>query len=117
MARLFNEAGVIVVTAFISPYRSDRDNARAIIGADRFIEGYVSTPLEVCEARDPKQLYRKARAGEIPQFTGVSDPYEPPENPAIILDTSSLSVEQSVKLLTNQLRLCGCFDAAKGGGA
>lgn len=116
VARLFNNAGVIVITAFISPYRIDRDNARAIIGKECFIEGYVSTSLEVCEARDPKQLYRKARAGEIAQFTGVSDPYESPEDPAIVLDTATLSVDQSVQLLSDQLRLRGCLAAPKAKG-
>ncbi len=91
VARLFNEAGLLVITAFISPYREDRAQARAIIGPERFFEIYVDTPLAVCEARDPKGLYRKARAGEIQQFTGVSAPYEPPEEPALILDTTALS--------------------------
>jgi len=91
VARLFNEAGVLVITAFISPYREDRAQARTIVGAERFFEIYVDTPLAVCETRDPKGLYRKARAGEIQQFTGISAPYEPPEGPALILDTTALS--------------------------
>jgi len=91
VARLFNEAGVIVITAFISPYREDRAQARAIIGPERFFEVFIDAPLAVCETRDPKGLYRKARAGEIQQFTGVSAPYEAPEEPALILDTTVLS--------------------------
>ena len=90
VARLFNDAGVIVITAFISPYHEDRAQAQAIIGAERFFEVYVETALAVCEARDPKGLYRKARAGEIAQFTGISAPYEPPESPALRLDTAAL---------------------------
>lgn len=93
VARLFNDAGLFVVTAFISPYREDRDLARAIIGPERFLETYLSTPIGECERRDPKGLYRKARAGLLPDFTGVSAPYEPPPAPAISLDTTSLGVE------------------------
>lgn len=109
VARLFNEAGVIAVSAFISPYRDDRDGARAIVGADRFLEVHVSTPIEVCEARDPKRLYRRARAGKIPQFTGVSDPYEAPVHPEVRLDTSSQAVEESVRILVDALRQRGCL--------
>ncbi|MBN2452580.1 MAG: sulfate adenylyltransferase subunit CysN [Lentisphaeria bacterium] len=90
VARLFNDAGLIVITAFISPYREDRAAAREIVGPERFYEIFVDTPLEVCERRDPKGLYAKARAGEIRDFTGVSAPYEPPESPALILDTTAL---------------------------
>jgi adenylyl-sulfate kinase len=75
VARLFNDAGTIVLVPIISPFREDRDRARAIIGADRFVEVYLSTPLAVCEARDAKGLYKKARAGEIAEFTGISSPY------------------------------------------
>ncbi|OGV71950.1 MAG: bifunctional sulfate adenylyltransferase subunit 1/adenylylsulfate kinase [Lentisphaerae bacterium RIFOXYB12_FULL_65_16] len=91
VARLFNEAGVIVITAFISPYRQDRARARDIVGAGRFFEVFVDAPLEVCETRDPKGLYRKARAGQIPEFTGISAPYEAPEEPSLIVDTTALS--------------------------
>jgi len=87
IARLFNEAGVIVITAFISPYRSDREQARAIIGNGRFIEVFLDAPIEVCEKRDPKGLYEKARRGEIPEFTGVNAPYEAPESPTIQIKT------------------------------
>ncbi len=112
VAHLFNEAGLLAISAFISPYRADRDGAREIIGSDRFIEVHVSTPLEVCEARDPKNLYKRARAGEIPQFTGISDPYEAPFEPEVDLDTSVRSVAESVQLLVNELKQRGCLQAA-----
>lgn len=88
VAHLMNDAGLIVVTAFISPYRKDRQLAREIIGSDRFFEIFVSTPLATCEARDPKGMYKRARAGEIQGFTGVGAPYEPPDSPAMTVDTS-----------------------------
>lgn len=103
VAQLFNDAGLITITAFISPYREDRQMAREIVGADNFLEVHVSTPLEVCEQRDPKNLYKKARAGEIPQFTGISAPYEAPEDPAVDLDTSQLAVDESVDVLVKVL--------------
>ncbi|MBF0122410.1 MAG: adenylyl-sulfate kinase [Candidatus Omnitrophica bacterium] len=93
VARLFNEAGIIIVVSFISPYREDREQARKIIGIDRFLEVHVDAPLSVCEQRDPKGLYKKARAGLIAEFTGVSSPYEPPEKPACFLKTGEESVE------------------------
>ena len=96
VARLMNEAGVVAITAFISPYRADRAMAREIVGAERFIEVHVAAPLEVCERRDPKGLYAKARRGEIPDFTGVSAPYETPESPEMVLETAQASVEQCV---------------------
>jgi len=95
VAALMNEAGVIVITAFISPYRQDRRDAREVIGDERFVEAFVNTPLEVCEARDPKGLYKKARAGEIRQFTGISDAYEAPANPEIELLTAHLEPEEA----------------------
>jgi adenylyl-sulfate kinase len=88
VARLMNDAGLIVVTAFISPYREDRQLAGEIIGSDRFFEIFVSTPIATCEARDPKGMYKRARAGEIQGFTGVGAPYEPPASPAMTVDTS-----------------------------
>ncbi len=117
VARLFNDAGLIVVTAFISPYRADRDQARRIIGAERFIEVHVSTPLEVCEERDPKQLYKKARTGEIAQFTGVSDPYEAPLHPEIVIDTSALDVATCVQQLLSELDRRGFLSVDPEGGA
>ncbi|MDM4016440.1 adenylyl-sulfate kinase [Roseiconus lacunae] len=89
VAALMAGAGLITLTAFVSPYRKDRDRVRAIVnetGGDDFIEVFVDTPLEICESRDPKGLYKKARAGEIKNFTGISDPYESPESPEIRLD-------------------------------
>src|SRR4029453_4891665 len=97
VARLFNDAGMIVLVPVISPFREDRERARGTIGASRFFEIFLSTPLDICEARDAKGLYEKARAGEIEEFTGISSPYEPPENPALTLDTSRRSVEECVQ--------------------
>lgn len=98
VAALFARAGILVITAFISPYRSDRDRARAV-APDLFHEVYVNAGLEVCEERDPKGLYKKARKGEIPEFTGISAPYEAPEAPEVEVDTGSLSLAQSVEQL------------------
>lgn len=95
VAKLFTEAGIINLTAFISPYRDDRDLNRKIQGTGDFIEVFVDAPLAVCEERDPKGLYKKARAGIIPEFTGVSAPYEAPENAEIVFNTGDESVEQS----------------------
>jgi bifunctional enzyme CysN/CysC len=99
VARLMNDAGLIAISAFISPYRADRQMARDIIGAGRFLEVYVSAPLEVCEGRDPKGLYRRARSGEIADFTGVSAPYEPPEKPDLVLASGEQSIEACVAQL------------------
>ena len=87
VCKLFTDAGTLTLAAFVSPYRADRDRVRAMLGADDFIEVYVAAELSVCEARDPKGLYKKARAGEIPEFTGVSAPYEAPERAEITLHT------------------------------
>lgn len=99
VAKLFNDAGLLVIVAFISPNREDRDAARALIGAERFIETFLCTRLEVCEQRDPKGLYAKARAGTIPEFTGISAPYEPPLTPEVTLDTGALTVDECVSAL------------------
>lgn len=99
IARLMNDAGLVVMTAFISPYRADREMAREIIGADRFVEVHIDAPLEVCERRDPKGLYRKARRGELPDFTGVTAPYETPENPDLVLATALRPAEDCVREL------------------
>ncbi|TCT07236.1 adenylylsulfate kinase /sulfate adenylyltransferase subunit 1 [Tepidamorphus gemmatus] len=95
VAALFSRAGLVAITAFISPYRSDRDRARAAAN-ERFHEIYIKADVETCEQRDPKGLYRKARAGEIKEFTGVSAPYEAPENPELVIDTTALSIDQAV---------------------
>lgn len=102
VAKLMNDAGLIVLTAFISPYRKDRRSAREIIG-DNFIEVYVNTPLEECERRDVKGLYKAARAGEIFDFTGITSPYEEPENPGVIVDTQKNDVEECVNLILKEI--------------
>lgn len=103
VSKLMNDAGLIVLTSFISPFEADRKRARTIIGEDAFIEIYVSTPIEECEKRDVKGLYKKARSGEIPNFSGVSSPYEVPEHPEITIDTSGKSVEECVDYILEQL--------------
>ena len=103
VARLMNDAGVTVIAAFISPYRADRAMAAQVIGAGQFIEIHVSTPVAVCEARDVKGLYAKARAGELAQFTGVSAPYEEPLDAALTLDTQALALEESVERICQYL--------------
>lgn len=102
VAKLMNDAGLIVLTAFISPYRKDRENAKEIIGED-FLEVYVSTPVEECERRDVKGLYKKARRGEIPNFTGISSPYEAPGAPDVIIDTREMSVEDAVSAIVDKM--------------
>lgn len=104
VAKLFCDAGIVVFTAFISPFRSDRELARKTIGADDFHEVYIKCPIEVCESRDPKGIYKKARAGKIAHFTGISDPYEPPENPGLVLDTDKYSPEECVEQFRAYLR-------------
>jgi adenylylsulfate kinase len=96
VARLFNEAGLLAIVALISPLARDREIARNIIGESRFAEVHVSTSLAVCEARDPKGLYRRARAGKIPNFTGLDAPYESPHAPALALDTAQASLVECV---------------------
>lgn len=104
MAKLFIEGGVIALTAFISPYRADRDRVRQLVVPGDFIEIYCDCPVEVCEQRDVKGLYAKARAGLIKDFTGVSAPYEPPEAPELVLDTATLSLQDSVAKVVELLR-------------
>lgn len=94
VAKLFAEAGIVTLTAFISPYRIDRDRVRETMQPGDFLEVFVDAPLEVCESRDPKGLYKKARAGEIKGFTGIDDPYEAPENPEIVLPTSEKTADE-----------------------
>ena len=105
VARLFAEAGVICITAFISPYRSDRELVRKLVPAGQFVEVHVNAPVETCELRDTKGLYAKARAGEIKDFTGVSAPYEPPVNPELELRTDKLSVSESVAQVLDLLQV------------
>ena len=104
MAKLFIEAGVIALTAFISPFRADRDRVRALAGPDNFIEIYCECPLEVCEQRDVKGLYAKARQGAITEFTGISSPYEVPQAPELSLNTASQSLEVCVDQVLALLR-------------
>ncbi len=104
VAHLIADTGVIVLTAFISPFKADRELARSIIGEKNFIEIFVDTPLEVCESRDVKGLYKKAREGEIPSFTGISSPYEEPENAEIIVKTEHKSIEDSVQTILDHLK-------------
>jgi adenylyl-sulfate kinase len=101
VSRLMNDAGLIVITAFISPLRQDREAARTIIGASAFREIYVNPGIGVCERRDPKGLYKKARSGDLPEFTGVSAPYEAPFAADLELDTGAEPVEESAKRLSN----------------
>ncbi len=115
VSKLFTEAGVIVFSSFISPYRSDRDAVRALMDSGDFVEVYVDASLETCEGRDVKGLYKKARAGEIPEFTGISAPYEAPESPELILDTNRQSVEESAGQLIEYLDAKGYLAPAPGG--
>jgi len=112
VAKLMMDAGLVVMTAFISPFRRERDMARELIGAENFIEVYVSTPLDVCEARDTKGLYKQARAGRIPNMTGINSPYEPPEAPAIEVSAGTASTEDIIERLS---RLIGDEDESGAG--
>jgi adenylylsulfate kinase len=103
VAKLFNDSGVVVFTAFISPYREDRDAVRELMAEGDFVEVLVDADVATCEERDPKGLYKKARAGEIPEFTGISAPYEAPERPELVLDTGVQSLQESVEQLVGYL--------------
>jgi adenylylsulfate kinase len=107
VGKLFVDTGVITITAFISPYRADRDTARETVGPDSFFEVLCDAPLEVCEQRDPKGLYKKARAGEIKGFTGIDDPYEAPLNPELVIDTSKTSPQEAAVILCEVLEKAG----------
>ena len=106
VAKLLVDAGVLTIAAFISPYASERNNIRALFNADdeEFIEVYLKCDLSVCEERDPKGLYKKARKGEIPFFTGISDPYEVPDSPEIVIETDRLAIDESVKKILKHLK-------------
>jgi adenylylsulfate kinase len=112
VAKLFTGAGTVTVTAFISPYRADRDQVRAIMEPGDFIEVYVRCPIEVCEQRDVKGLYKKARAGEIKEFTGISAPYEAPGKAELTIDTSTQSVEASARQILDYLSAQGVVPGA-----
>jgi len=99
VSKLFLDAGVVLLSAFISPFQADREQVRAIVGKDNYIEVFVDAPLDVCEQRDVKGLYKKARAGEVQNFTGISSPYERPARPDVVIATDRLSVEESLEAL------------------
>jgi bifunctional enzyme CysN/CysC len=99
VAKLMMDAGIIVLTAFISPFRDERDMAKSLFKPDDFLEVFVDTPLGVAEQRDPKGLYKKARSGKLPNFTGIDSEYQPPSNPSLILKTEGHTVAESAKVL------------------
>lgn len=103
VCKLFLDAGVVLLSAFISPFKVDREQVKSIVGAENYIEVFVDTPLEICEQRDVKGLYKKARAGEVKNFTGISSPYEKPANPDIVIATDKMSVEQSIDVLMKSI--------------
>ncbi len=107
VGKLFADAGIVTCTAFISPYLADRQSAREVVGADDFIEIYVNPTLEVCEKRDPKGLYKKARAGEIKGFTGIDDPYEAPANAELEIDSGKISPEDAAAMIIELLEKRG----------
>jgi adenylylsulfate kinase len=110
VAKLFVDAGLMVLTAFISPFRSDRLMVRELVGQGEFIEIYIDAPLEVCEQRDPKGLYKKARAGKIKDFTGIDSPYEAPDKPELVLHSARMPVEQCVDAIVGYLRQHGIIN-------
>lgn len=114
VAKLFVEAGLIVLTAFISPFRSERERVRSLVLHGDFLEIYVRCPLEVCEARDVKGFYKRARAGEIKEFTGISSPYEEPDDPELIVDTADRPLEACVDQVIDLLRERGILDIPLG---
>jgi len=103
VSKLFVESGLMVLSAFISPFQKDREMVRALVDKDEFIEIFIDTPLAICESRDPKGLYQKARAGEIPNFTGISSPYEAPAHPEIHIPTDQLSIEEACQTIIKYL--------------
>lgn len=103
VSKLFLDAGVIVLSAFISPFKADRAQVKTIVGDDNFVEVFVDAPLEVCEQRDVKGLYKKARAGEVKNFTGIDSPYEAPDQPDVHIPTHQLSIEESMDKLMQKL--------------
>lgn len=107
VAKLFCDAGLVTLTAFVSPYRADRDAVREMLDPGDFVEVFVDTPLEVCEARDPKGLYKKARSGEIKNFTGIDDPYQPPASPELVLPGGELQAAELADLVVQHLRNAG----------
>jgi adenylyl-sulfate kinase len=104
VAKILNSIGAMVIVTLISPLKVDRENAREIIGSDKFFEIYISTPISVCESRDVKGLYARARKGEIPEFTGITSPYEMPDNPSLKVDTTDCSIDESLTKILHLLR-------------
>ena len=104
VAKLMREAGLVVISAFISPFEQEREMARELVGRAHFLQIYVSTPLPICEARDPKGLYKKARAGTLSRFTGIDSAYEPPQRPDLTIDTTQMSVETATDQILEKLR-------------
>ena len=111
VGKLFVDCGAVALTSFVSPYRADRDAVRDLMEDGEFLEVFVDTPVEICEQRDPKGLYAKARAGEIPNFTGISDPYESPENPELVIETASSTPEEAAKAIIDMLQKRGKISA------
>ena len=107
VGKLFADAGIITLSSFVSPYRTDRDGVRELMENQNFIEVFIDTPLDVCEERDPKGLYQKARTGEIPNFTGISDPYEPPENPELVIHTTDSTPQEAALQIISLLETRG----------
>jgi adenylylsulfate kinase len=111
VGKLFVDCGAVALTSFVSPYRADRDAVRDLMEDGEFLEVFVDTPVEICEQRDPKGLYAKARAGEIPNFTGISDPYESPENPELVIETASSTPEEAANAIIDMLQKRGKISA------
>ena len=112
VAKLMVDAGLIVIVAFISPFRADREMARGLMQRGEFVEVFVDTPLHVAEQRDPKGLYKRARRGELKQFTGIDSPYEPPDSPEIRVDTTTASPDQAVDQIVSHLTGLGLIQAS-----
>ena len=110
VAKLFSDSGTLTITAFISPFREERELCKEIIGEDNFIEVYINADLATCEDRDPKGLYKKARAGEIKQFTGIDSPYEAPTKPNLVIDTNVFGISESVNIISTYLEEGGVID-------
>ncbi|MBQ41780.1 MAG: adenylyl-sulfate kinase [Gemmatimonadetes bacterium] len=111
VGKLFVDCGAVALTSFVSPYRADRDAVRDLMEDGEFLEVFVDTPVEICEQRDPKGLYAKARAGKIPSFTGISDPYESPENPELVIKTASSTPEEAANAIIDMLQKRGKISA------
>lgn len=109
MVNLFIDAGTIAIAAFISPFKTEREKVRAIIGPENFIEVFVDCPIELCIERDPKGIYKRALAGEIKEFTGISSPYESPDNPDIIIKTASTDFNKAAQTVVDFMKEKGCF--------